>query len=383
MQTRYFLDFPRKKHLAFSNNALKIQTMLQYTILTSDAEVDAIAGEWKQLYTIYGTSPFSSYEWFNIWRHTTGITHDRILHIVTGRVDGKLVALLPLAVIKRKGFRIAHNTGLEAFFQCDLLCKDPNYAEELWRASRNSGLYDFAHLRDVCPDSMYENSLSAFATTHERNRAPYLQLTWKTSQEWEASLPHRLTKDLRRRQRRLEEKGKVTYEIYRELPLPEGMVDAMVEEKAAWCRQQGIKGMFNHPDVISFFHQLIEHNARSGTLLFARMKCGEATITHHFMITWKKKIFSYVVSADYEWFQYSPGHLANMRAIGWAIENGYEEFDHMQGDFLYKYQFSNEVRESKEYTFSTSIYGRLGAKIFIARRDLRNYLATRKQKKAA
>ncbi len=46
----------------------------------------------------------------------------------------------------------------------------------------------------------------------------------------------------------------------------------------------------------------------------------------------------------------------------------------MHGDFAYKYQFSNHVRECREYTFSNSLYGWLGAQIFIQRRALKKRL---------
>lgn len=40
--------------------------MLDYRILTSPAEVEMLADEWRQLHSLYGKSPFSSYDWFHI-----------------------------------------------------------------------------------------------------------------------------------------------------------------------------------------------------------------------------------------------------------------------------------------------------------------------------
>lgn len=350
--------------------------MLACHILTSTEQVEIIAEEWRQLHADVGKSPFSSYDWFHIWWRTIGNAHGRALHIVTGREEGKLVALLPLAVIRWKGFRILQATGAEAFYQADMLCKEPAYADVLWKTARASRLYDFAHIRDVNPCSLYEQSLSAFAQLHDRNRAPYLKIEWATPDAWLKSIPKEQglqRHTLQRKLRRLKEKGEVVHEIYRDFPLPEGMVEGLVEQKSAWCREHELKGMFDQPDILSFFLQFIEYAAKNGTLLFTRLKCADAVIAYHLMIIDGKKIRNYVPTADYSWSRYSPGHLSTVNAIFWAIENGFEEYDQMHGDFAYKYQFSNHVRECKEYTFSNSLYGLFGKNLFIKRRKLKQW----------
>lgn len=223
-----------------------------------------------------------------------------------------------MAVIRRKGFRILQTTGAEAFYQADLVCQDPADAHRLWQAARASSLYDFAHLRDVCPGSVYEISLSAFANLHEKNRAPYLKIEWATPDQWLKSTPKEQglqRSTLQRKLRRLKEQGEVTYEIYCELPLPEGMIEGMVEQKTAWCREHDLEGMFDQPDILSFFQQFIEYAAKSGMLLFTRLKCAEATIAYHLMVIDGKKIRNYVPTADYAWARYSPGHLSSVNAI--------------------------------------------------------------------
>ncbi len=358
--------------------------MLECSIITSGAEAEALADEWRKLHSAIGKSPFSGYDWFDIWWRTMG-KRDRMLHIVTGRKDGKLVALLPLGVIRKKGFRILQATGAEAFYQADMLCEDPACAAKLWKAARASKLYDFAHIRDVCPGSLCEQSLSAFAILHDRNRAPYLKIEWKTSGEWLDSTPKERglqRHTLKRKLRRLKDQGEVTCDLYRQLPLPDGMIEGMVEQKSAWCREHGLTGMFDQPEVLPFFRQFIEYLARSGALLFTRLKCGDRAIAYHLMVIDGKRIRNYVPTADYAWARYSPGHLSSVNAISWAIENGFEEYDQMHGDFAYKYQFSNHVRECREYTFSHSRYGWLGAKIFITRRNIRNLIKERRARKS-
>ncbi|HEU5047921.1 MAG TPA: GNAT family N-acetyltransferase [Rickettsiales bacterium] len=352
---------------------------MDFAILTSDTEIAVIAEEWRQLHNAIGTSPFSGFDYFDCWWRTTGNTNGRVLHIVTARENGKLIGVLPLAVVRRKGFRVLQATGAEAFYQADILCANPEQAQALWQAARNSKAYDFIHIRDVCPGSLDEQALNSFATAHERNRAPYLKLEWKDAETYKATLPRKVRTDLNRRLRRLEEKAPVKYTVCESLPLPEGIIEGMVKQKTAWCNELGLQGMFDQPNVLAFFRLFAAEAAKRGELFLAWLQCGEDVIAHHLALRYGKKLISYVVSNDAAYFQYSPGHLANLNAISWALEHGLEEFDHMQGDFAYKYQFANDVRECVEYTASTSFYGWLGAKLFIGRRDIRSKLGPYKR----
>lgn len=344
--------------------------MLNCTILTTDSEVDAIADEWRKLYDAAATSPYSSYDWFHIWRRTTGSSYGRTLHIITGRKDGRLVAVLPLTILKRKGFRMLQAIGGEAFYQCDMVCEDPAYADELWKVARTSKHYDFAHIRDTAADSLCEKAMAKFAGQHHINRGPYLTISWKTPDEWRETLPNKLNKDLKRRQRRLEEKGPVTYNVYKTWPLPEGVLETMVAHKTEWGKQTGLDGMFDQPEVLTFCKQFAQYLAGQGNLLISELKCGDTPIAHQFMMVYGKRILSYVIAVDYQWSAFSPGHLSYIHTISWAIENGFAEFDHQHGDMPHKYLFANNERECKEFIFSNSLFGKLGAFIFLKRREM-------------
>jgi len=174
-----------------------------------------------------------------------------------------------------------------------------------------------------------------------------------------------------RRARRLEEQGALTYEVCRNMPVPEAIITGLVRHKMLWCEQQGKQGLFDQPNVLEFSRQLIEEAARNGTLFLAWLKCGDSIIAHHLGFQHGKKLYGYTGAYDAAWVKYSPGHIMTIRAIVWAIENGLEEYDQMQGEFAYKHQFANGARECKEYTFYNSLKGWLGAELYIKRRAIK------------
>jgi CelD/BcsL family acetyltransferase involved in cellulose biosynthesis len=346
-----------------------------YKIITTDAEAEALADEWRALHARAGNSIFTDYDWFHIWRNTVGKAEERMLHIIAGRDNGRLVGLLPLAVIKRKGFRILQTIGAEAFYYCDLLCEEPAQAKELWRTAKQSPYYDFAHIRDACPGSLCERTLAVFAHLREQSKNLTLRIDgWKNGEEWKATLSGSLRQGLNRKQRKLAEQGAVSYEVCRSEPIPEPIMEALVAHKKIWCEENVLKGMFDQPDILEYYRQMAHMAAQSKTLVLGWLKCGKAIIAYNLMFAYKKRLLMYVVAVDAAWHKYSPGNLAHVHAISWAIENGFEIFDFMQGDHAYKYHFTNQESPCNEYTFSNSLWGWLGEFIYVKRRMIKTYL---------
>ena len=194
--------------------------MLRDEILTAEADVEAIADEWRSLQAAAGRIPFTDYDWFDAcWRHLCK-PKGSTLHIVTGRVDRRLVAVLSLVVLHKKGLRILQGAGKEAWFPCDVLSEDPNHVKILWEAVRQSRRYDFAHIRYVDPGSACGQALDSFGRRREIEKTPYLRFTCSDSQAWLASLSkHRQTKN-RRGLCLLREKGAVELQVHTTDALP-------------------------------------------------------------------------------------------------------------------------------------------------------------------
>jgi CelD/BcsL family acetyltransferase involved in cellulose biosynthesis len=345
-----------------------------YNILTSIAEVEAIEADWRALQASIGNDVFTDYDWFHIWWRTIGNVNGRMLHIITARKEDKLVGLLPLAVIIRKGFRVLQATGAEAFYMCDILAEDEKLAEQLWRYARKSPHYDFAHLRDVYPHSLGKTVLSRFAKCSDINKAYSLRLKWKNSDEWIASLSKKSRSNRRNTIKLLERIGPVEHHICQTLPLAEGIIEGMVHYKNQWCNEHGMQGMFDQPNILDYHRQLAQTHAKHGTLALSWLTCGNDILSYHVMYIYKKTVHSYVLATNPAWSEHSPGHLENQFAISWAIDNGYSVFDLMHGDFAYKKRLTDTVDECKEFFFNQSLRGWAGQSLFIYKRALKNRL---------
>src|SRR5437868_5803367 len=97
----------------------KMSSDLVCCILRNEAEIEAIADEWRGLYGRHHRTLYSDYDWFHVWWHSLAKTSARnSLHVVIGRQGGRLVAVLPLFVTRRRGLRILQAGGHKAFYCC-------------------------------------------------------------------------------------------------------------------------------------------------------------------------------------------------------------------------------------------------------------------------
>lgn len=343
---------------------------LYCAILTDEKDIAAIEHDWRELQARAGKSFFTDYDWFMIWWKTLGNINGRILHIITARESGNLVGLLPLCVLPKRGFRVMQAIGAEAFYYSNAVCEEPWQADILWQTAKQSPHYDFAHIRDVMPNSTAAQSLSRFATLRERPKTFALKLKWKSSEEWKATFSKNFRHNHSKALRQLSEKGPVHYESCEKQPVNTDIIRLMVKNKTAWCEKNGLQGMFDQPNALQYWLQMADHGARTGTLLLTWIKCGDSSIAQYIMFKREKTLYTHVLSSDPSWGRYSPGNLVLVNAISWAIDHGFESVDLRQGEFDFKTKFSNQIHECPEYSFHRSLKGHIGETLFFRRRDL-------------
>lgn len=344
--------------------------MLQCEILTTEAAMEALAKEWAQLQAAAGRIPFTSYEWVQAWWQHIGKPKGRVLHIVAGRAEGRLVAILPLTTQSKKGMRVMQGIGTEALFPFDMLSEKSDYAADLWEAAYQSRAYDFAVIKDVDAGSPCGQALAVFACRRESEKVPYLSLSWSSGAAWVESLPGKVQREYRRCQRRLQEKGEVQYHMATSPPAPAAIIDGMVGQKKTWCREHGLHGFFDQPGVDAFFRQWLETAAASKQLLLGWLQCGGDIVAYNLGFIYKEIFYGYLVTNDPAWASFSPGSLTITNAISWAIDNGCREFNFMQGEGAHKLRYTDDTRDYAEWTFSRSLPGRLKENAFIGLRIL-------------
>lgn len=355
-----------------------------YEILTDESAVAAIAGEWRQLQSRTGGGAITDSERFLVWWDSIGRTHaSRSLHIVVGREGTRLVALLPLTLIRRKGVRLLQaEAGIVP--ECDVLCENPADTAGLWQAARQSPYYDFARIKGVYPQTPCEQMLDSFAVKRDSTEFFYLNNNWPSDKEWLASLSGNTRGNFNRCKRRLEEKGTLRFEIYQGgSPFPHKIVEDMVRQKVKLSELLGKQAPYDHPDVHVFFTRLIETATRQNTLFLAWLKCGEVVIAYNMGIISQGVLHAPFWTYDPDWSRYSPSNVAMVNTIGWVVNQRLKRINFMyttdnDSQKFFKRKYSNEIYTGYEYSFSASAKGRALETAFFALRGIKRRISALK-----
>lgn len=331
---------------------------LQCELITTEAGIEALAGEWRALHARIGRSPFSDYDLFTIWWNTIGKSEGgRIPHVVAGYENGKLAGVLPLTVTHRAGMRIMQAAGYRAYNYCDMLAGDTAQAVELWQAARQSPHYDFADIRDVYPESLCYEALSSFACCRDLSDTYFLRFKWPSRKDWLASLNAHVRGNFTRCVRRLEEKGPIKFEACFGQKPPAAIVDDMVRQKVAWSIRNKKHGLFKHPDVLTYFERLVETTSERGSMFLGWLTCAGQAIAYNQGFVHHGVLHSILWTYDPDWGKFSPGNVALVNSIMWAIDQGLSGLDLRQGESQFKRLHANEKRQCAEFTFNSSLRG--------------------------
>lgn len=332
--------------------------------LTTETELMDILPAWRELYRQSSTNLFSHPDFYTAWWQHLGKATGWTLHVVTLRDGDKLLGVAPLAITKRKGFRILQWAGIEALDYHDTLVALPEYNAPLWDAVRQGGGYDVAVIKDVLATASSTDILKKTARPMHQSHAYYIPLVWPDSETWLKSYTADWRKDYKRRFTRLGAHGPIQHDVYETWPFDTGLIDLLVEQKRDWCRHTGNTGMFDHPGVNAFLLRMAQVAAEEKALHICTLRSNEAVVAIQMGFKYNQALYWYMTSYDSEWARLSPGRVLMYKAIAWAIDRGLKEFDYLRGGESYKQSLTDSSRILNDFVFSRGIKGFIGEKLY-------------------
>ena len=341
--------------------------MLECKILTTEKELESLEQAWHALYERATTRPFSDYSTVSLWWKGFPYRKQSMLHIVAGWHDGRLVALLPLIVYRKGGVRALLWAGYNAFLGDLQLLENPKDLEELWRAAYQSPHYDVAEIRYVEPETPLQKIVSSFPCSKilEDTIITSLCFNGMDSAAWIATLRRKLRVEVRRKKRVIEREGKFSFDVYQD-HVPDALIDQMIAEKKEWCKVRDFKDA-----AFDFVPDLAKDAAAHGRLIFFALSCGGKPIGLSLGFTLNKTVFAYMISYDSAWSKCSPGIVTSVEAISWAADNGFVEFNFMEGKEKYKLKYMNREQPVFTYVFCRTFVGWVAHFVLLFRRNNR------------
>jgi CelD/BcsL family acetyltransferase involved in cellulose biosynthesis len=305
--------------------------------------LDPIAAEWDDLVRATGASPFSAPGWFDAWWRAFG---SGSVEVFTLRRNGRLAAVLPLA--ERHGIRRALTNWHTPELEIPAVDSDARQAllRRMLRSTRTSlqlgmltagteDAHDFATVAD-------EEGLRVLARTIERS--PFVRLEGDY-EDYERTLAQRRRSELRRRRRRLGERGVLTFEVETGQERLEALLaEGFAVEGSGWKTEQGT-AILSRPETKAFYGFAADWAAPRGSLRLAFLRLDGRAIAFHFTIEEGRSAYQLKGGFDPALRELAPGQLLVQDMIRWAFARGLETYEFLGADEAFKLDWTASLRE--------------------------------------
>ncbi len=332
---------------------------MEIEVVSSESALPPLFDEWRSLQLRAGRWLFTDPAFFQAWWDIQGRAGGQTLHVVTGRRQGRLVALAPLVIVRRYGLRILEWPGADVLDYGDIILDGDVDCAEIWRAVRRSRKYDLALLRSVHLDCSCRRTIADFGHPIRTKTLYYFNNDWASGEAWfNQQLSPKKRKRLRHMERQLAKCEQVSFNVHTVGRAPHAVMRSMVEQKTAWAAHNGKTGLFDDPpSAAALLTRFADAAGELGNLHLSWLSRGEQIIAVHFGFVHRNVLYYYMPSYDMAWARCSPGSLLLARLVAWCSDSKLSGLDFMQGSDPYKASFANSRVTVEDFSFARSTRG--------------------------
>ena len=332
---------------------------LKLKIYSNQEAIDNLAEEWSSLEPNSCWAIYSRRGWFMAWWKTFG--HRARLIIVTARANGKLVGILPICQRRtdKHGlfFHIAEPlSGAQADYQCPIVKSGweevalPAMFEKVWDAIGHSGTFIWPNLPienaavSTIRDLIKRNNLLSIERKEVCPRFVFEKDYNSMEKLW--SQNHRT--DVRRRRRRLNEKGMVRLWVATTKDEIKQILPEFFQVHDSKWHSQGLPGKFDSPLIQRYHYNMVDYLWDKG-LHFSTLKCNGKHISYHFGFLSGGWLLWYKPTYRIEYQNFSPSKVHVSYLIEEGIKAGWKGFDFLLGDEPYKNKWATQKMETTSF----------------------------------
>jgi len=340
-------------------------TRCRVRLVTTDAEFDALEGEWNRLLERANTTIYQTYEWQRTWWKYLATKQDR-LHIVLFQYDDALVGIAPL--YSRRFFGVTHlqmiGHGLSDY--CDFLVQTgfeqmvyDAFALHLRASSRAWDVLDIEDVNETSPllkqlpGTMENHEIRSFL--YQGNVCPWIPLP-ATAETLMESMGTSTAANFRRKLKCLNQNFSVeTSVIQNESDDIEHGIDEFSRIHGERWKSLGHPSAFDDPAFRAFHVEFSRKFARRGWLRLRFLHVDGVARAVNFEFHYDKRIYMYHSNAHgpENVMKCSPGIVSRKLTIEQGILEGMKFFDFLRGDESYKY-IEWKATDSKNYLLRLS-----------------------------
>lgn len=314
--------------------------------------------------------PFVRHEWIRAWWESFGA--GRELHILLVKADREPIAIVPLMScaarfcgVPVKQLQFIWNVYAERFdfivgrwpqaaYRAALAyLRQRNDWDVLLLPQLPSGSASLAELPRIA------NETGMLCSVQHSCDSPYLPVCRTWQNYWE-SLDRKHRSNLRNREKRLGQLGKLSLEIVSSSEhLAKALEDGFCLEGAAWKNQAGTS-IAACAETRRFYTLLAERAAERGWLRLCFLKLNEERIAFAYYLEYANKLFLLKPGYDPKYSAFSPSSLLCSLVLRDACGRGIVEVDFLANSDDWKLRWTSHVRPHyRLYVFPGRLEGRM------------------------
>ncbi|HTM76134.1 MAG TPA: GNAT family N-acetyltransferase, partial [Devosia sp.] len=325
--------------------AISVETE-RMEIVTTTERLAAIGPAWTALWQRTDGLMFQSHAWIAAWWATVPDREVRSLRIGLLWQGEHLVAVLPLALSRRKGLRMLEwAANAHSDYEDALLAPDcPHMAlQRLWTELSASGGFDLVRLNRLLPGALANGLVegTSLRLNHRQETSYRVAGDWTTGVAWFNAQPKKTRQNYRRGRKVLEDAGDLQFRL---LPpdAPLGPVlDRLAELKRKWLSARAIESELFDDGAIALA-ALVAALAKAGVLHVFVLESQGDVIAVSLNFVQRGIMMAFVTTYDPDFERASPGMVLMMDYIQWSIDHGLTTVDFLCGAEAFKRRFATQ-----------------------------------------
>ena len=320
------------------------------TIRTTERLAE-VARPWTDLWARSGALIFQSHPWISAWWASAADRDRRGLAVVLAWRGETLVGVMPLATVRRKGFRVLEWAAKDCSDFGDALLApeaDRDLVRRMWRHAGRTGGFDLAYLNRLLPEAAARTLLDPKGggirpRLNHRDEANWrVRGPWKTGQAWFDAQSKKTRQNYRRGQKFLGERGPLAFRLLGPDEPLGPVLDRLTTFKRAWLTTHGLASTAFYDEGSRALPAMVQVLADAGLLHAFVLECGGEVVAVSINFVQAGTMMAFVTTYDPAVERASPGMVLMMDYIMWSIDHGLHTVDFLCGDEGFKGRFGTQ-----------------------------------------
>lgn len=369
-------DFIEPLQRSFSDEAVtravspSAARSVTFALAGSMSEFEHLEAEWKALFDAVARPEqvFQGYAWNWHWcRHY--LSHNgrgkMRLAIVSGRIDGRLVLIAPFAVVCKAGLKQLCWMGEPVSQYGDIIAApeatDLATMMAAWQFAVAATHADFANLRKVREDALVAPLLARLGSrVTATEEAPFIDIARFTDLgAFEATIAAKGRKNRRRKLRRMEELGPVTFETVASSEHAGRLASYALLLKRAWLRTRNQISLAMLDDrYAAFFADAARGGVQPTGCKVMLIRSSNETAAMQSVLENKGAYFLHIAVYTSKFDKVGPGSLLLEHSIAECFRDDICRFDFLAPRHDYKLEFTDNAVLVHDHALAVSSLGR-------------------------